>query len=229
MTSWSSPYERRMRRRRRISTLAALLAVFLVLYWLDRSLFHWLYVGDGEPVRKLELRDWYRTLRVTGTLWPWLFIGAAMWLYSRGGKARGRAAWAEARILAAAAVAGGVAEFLQMLTGRLRPNATDGLHVYRGWDRFTNTSGLGLPSSHAAVAFAAAFMVAFIYPRAGVVAVLAAMGCGLSRMLAGAHFATDVFVAAVVGYAMARLIRPGGWRGDKGPGRGKKRKESAGS
>jgi membrane-associated phospholipid phosphatase len=91
--------------------------------------------------------------------------------------------------------------------------------VYRGLlERFRDTSGLGLPSSHAAVAFAAGFMVWFVYPRAGPVALAVAAGCGLTRMLAGAHFGTDVFVAGVVGYAIARLLRPGGWAGHrKGP------------
>ena len=34
-----------------------------------------------------------------------------------------------------------------------------------------------------------------------------------ARVVSGAHFASDIFAAALLGYAVARLLRPGGWRG----------------
>lgn len=215
MSEWLSTYERRERRRRRVRTALGVSVALAALWAVDRSMYHWLKPEDNEALRRLELRDWYRTLRVAGTLWPWLFITAGLWLHARG-RGDEKGGWAAVRILAAAAAGGAVAEVMQMLCGRLRPSETRGEHVYRGLlERFRDTSGLALPSSHAAVAFAAGYMVWFIYPRAGAAALAAAAGCGLTRMLAGAHFASDVFVAGLVGYAMARLLRPGGWAGPR--------------
>lgn len=206
MSRWLYPFERRVRRRRIIRAAVLLVVCYAVLSALDYTLFHALYVGP-ERRSVIEAKDWYRTLRVAGTLFPWLFIGGALWA-ATAKPDRGEGP----RLLAAAALAGAAAELLQMLLGRLRPDATDGRHIYRGLlARFTDTHGLGLPSSHAAVAFGAAFMIAFLYPRAGAIALIAAAGCGLTRLLSGAHFSTDIFVAALVGYAIARLLRPGGW------------------
>ena len=68
------------------------------------------------------------------------------------------------------------------------------------------------------MAFGAAFMVWFLWPAAGLVALLGAGLCGLTRLMAGGHFLSDVLGAALVGYAMSRLMRPGSWRGgDRGP------------
>lgn len=210
MSVWLSGIERRALWSRRRRTLAVLLAVFLALLLLDKTIYERLYVNNPDT-------DFMRTLRVTGSLWPWLFVGAALIAQATALRPRVRGlAGAGAMIFLSAALSGLIAEGLQVLTGRLRPNKADpeGTHQFRGLlDRFHDTSNLAFPSSHAAVAFGAAFLLWFVYPRAGAVALVAAAGCGLTRMLAGAHFASDVFAAAVLGYATARLLRPGGWRG----------------
>jgi membrane-associated phospholipid phosphatase len=218
---WLYPFERRILWRRRAIIAAMLAVVFVALLMLDGRLYHALLTDD---LPRLEGKDWYKAFRVVGTIWPWLFIGGALVLEGIWGA--GRAAGQRFRngvvqlhtagllILASALASGFVAEILQTLAGRLRPNQTGGRHVFRGLiERFQNSDNLGFPSSHAAVAFGAAFMVWFFWPRAGVIALIAAVLCGLTRLWSGAHFATDVLGAALVGYALARLLRPGSWAG----------------
>jgi membrane-associated phospholipid phosphatase len=210
MSRWLYPFERRVAWGRVRRLAIATLLVFLVLLLLDRGLFHALYVGDAR-LEALEGRDWYRTLRVIGTLWLWAPLCGAL-LLAGAPRIRDGAA----RILVSAVLAGLAAEVLQVLAGRLRPNGNDGEHRFRGLiERFSNPDDLAFPSSHAAVAFGAACMAAFLWPRAGVVAVAMAVACGWTRLMSGAHFASDVFGAAVLGYAIARLLRPGGWWGDR--------------
>jgi membrane-associated phospholipid phosphatase len=238
--TWLSPYQREVLWRRRRRALIALLLAFLLLLIFDTALYRLFIVAPApdpyhgtEPLLQAEFsahqanfqatvhgvegRDFYRTFRVAGTLWPWLFICGAIAAHALWSRPRlPRLAGSAAMILLSALASGAAAEALRILTGRLRPIAADprGTHQFKGFlERFGDPSDLAFPSSHAAVAFGAAFMIAFVFPRAGAVALLVATGCGITRMLTGAHFASDVFAAALVGYAVARLLSPGGWRG----------------
>jgi membrane-associated phospholipid phosphatase len=58
------------------------------------------------------------------------------------------------------------------------------------------------------VAFGAAFMLAYLFPRARWVWFALAAGCGITRVLARAHFVSDVVVAAVAALATTALL----WR-----------------
>lgn len=96
-----------------------------------------------------------------------------------------------------AALGGAVAELLKLTLRRGRPALTDGVHVFRPWgDRPFSTAEVGLPSSEAAVAFAAAAMLARLFPEASVLWYGLALGCALSRVASGAHFMGDVVLAA---------------------------------
>lgn len=241
MGRWLYDFERRVLWRRRRRWLVLVLLAFLTVLLLDRTFYHALVVAEYPPrpapdapallvverdeavakfdgaKSRLEELDVYRTFRVAGTVWPWLLICGALIAHAVSVRPRPRAlAGAAVMILLAAMLSGLGAEALRTVTGRLRPIAADlpGTHQFKGlWERFRDPSNLAFPSSHAAVAFGAAFMVAFVFPRAGAVALLAAVGCGITRMAAGAHFASDIFGAALLGYAVARLLRPGGWSG----------------
>jgi membrane-associated phospholipid phosphatase len=186
--------------RRRLGWVLAL-AGLLVVMLTDRRLFHMLYVGAAEKPRLAE-QWWFQALYFTGTVWFWLGIGVLLGVLDRG-PAR---AW---RVPAAAALAGAAAEVAKLLVGRERPidnGVADGAYVYKGLlERFTDPAH-GMPSSHAAVAFGGAIALGLLIPRAMPVAVLAAAGCGLVRLLPGAHFASDVYVGALMGGVAAWLL-----------------------
>jgi membrane-associated phospholipid phosphatase len=111
--------------------------------------------------------------------------------------------------LIAAALGGLAAELLKLLLRRERPEAHAGEYVFRSWSSHPlSTAGLALPSSHALVAFAAAAMLARLYPRASWLWFTLAAGCALTRVLARAHFLSDVTLAAIVGW----LVAAGLWR-----------------
>jgi undecaprenyl-diphosphatase len=116
------------------------------------------------------------------------------------------------------AMAGAGAELLKLVIGRERPTES-GAHVWRGlFSGFDNGTGLGLPSSHAAVAFGGAFAGALLVPRLRCLLVTLACGCGATRMLTGDHFLSDVVGGALLGYASARLV--GVWLGASGSATG---------
>jgi membrane-associated phospholipid phosphatase len=81
--------------------------------------------------------------------------------------------------------------------------------VFRPWsDRPFSTAELGLPSSEAAVAFAAAAVLARLFPEARALWYGVALGCALTRVAARAHFMSDIVFAALVGYVVTLIL----WR-----------------
>jgi membrane-associated phospholipid phosphatase len=149
--------------------------------------------------------DWGRLLRVTGSLVLWAPLALAMGLELRAWQPpRSAGVW---RLLAAPVLAGGVAELLKLLVRRERPGLHEGAYVFRGFaERPFDTHDIGFPSSHAVVAFAGAAVLSRVYPRAGGVAYALALGCAATRVLAQAHFASDVVAGGIAGWAVGAWV-----------------------
>ena len=102
----------------------------------------------------------------------------------------GVAAWILARVLKEAVGRGRPGDLLQEVI--LRDPAA---------------SGLGFVSGHTAVATAVAtVLAAYLGARGTVVAVLAAVSVGISRIYVGAHLPLDVVGGAMMGWALGSLI-----------------------
>ena len=71
---------------------------------------------------------------------------------------------------------------------------------------FSGMSGLTFPSGHTALAFAAFAALAAFFPRGRWWFLILACLVGLSRMLMGEHFLSDVIAGAGVGYASGALL-----------------------
>jgi membrane-associated phospholipid phosphatase len=105
-------------------------------------------------------------------------------------------------------LAGGAAELLKPLVGRYKPEETDGWYALSPLrDRIGDWSDLGMASSHTAVAFAAAFALSCLIPRATPLFILGAVGCAMTRLLAGGHFLSDVYVGILIAYVVTRAVR----------------------
>ncbi len=128
----------------------------------------------------------------------WVAIGAAGWLLDR----HRRDEWARALVSVLGAHAATVV--LKRVVRRLRPNAP-GIEV-----RSTSPSRLSFPSSHAASTTAAALAYGRLLrlPLAPVVPPV----MGVSRLVLGLHFPTDVLVGSLTGVLADRVLRPGGRR-----------------
>lgn len=213
--------------RSRIRTFAAwIIGIALAMCW-DRAAFlHLRAGGPGATAEQahaaaavLEKSSLYQAFYVLGTLWPWLIVAAAMVFADVGGGAA-RALRGVQRalfLMGCTLAAGGATEAAKIFFRRLRPELTDGYYEFRPWsENFWSGSNLGLPSSHAGVAFGAAFAMCWIFPRAAWVFIAAAVGCSISRMLVGAHFFSDVLVGAFMAFWIVEGIR----RAAVGPARG---------
>jgi membrane-associated phospholipid phosphatase len=163
------------------------------------------HLGDRWAYAHLVSRDVYdhdlgRMLRTMGYYPFWVVAGLALWLESRNAR-RGLL------LALTPGVAGLVDEVLKILSQRERPGLHDGAYVFRSFTgAWWKTSDVGLPSSHAMVAFSAAWILCRFYPRASAVWLTLAAGCAITRVEAQAHFLSDVTVAAVAGILVAEGI-----------------------
>lgn len=189
---------------------------------------------DARHQHEREL--WYRVLRNIGSIWVWLILSVLLcsmaWVRSR---RNSRATpwdvaalstgciWQGCVVFLSAGTSGLAAELLKMLIGRERPTRIiDDQLVYQGYRfrailrGFVDASNLGLPSSHAATAAGGAFALAWYLTQRTQrtrtslliwsLALIAVLGCSLTRILAGAHFASDVYAGMVLGWVIAWLF-----------------------
>lgn len=187
--------------------LAGFAALFAIATVFDREITHATFFPDGRD-------DWWRlAIKHVGDITTWVGVGLLAWIVARDWR------W-PAALIGASALGGGLAELLKLLIGRERPVKdfaiqNDAEYVWRPlFDAFRDGSNLGLPSSHAATAFAGAAMLAILLKRNPtrwsrplvVLAYLGAAACAASRVFAGAHFATDVILGALVGILSAHAL-----------------------
>lgn len=187
-------------------TIAATAAAMLV----DRTVFEFINAPTVYD------KDLGRLLRIMGFAGTWLALALAVGLQHSGDDtARATARRRGWLLFWSPMLAGAVAEVLKILVRRQRPALNDGAYGFRDWsERTFSGAGLAFPSSHTAVAFGGAFMLARLFPRARWIGYVLAAGCGITRVLARAHFVSDVAFAAGVGWfvswALWRKWAPGG-------------------
>lgn len=168
----------------------------------------WVWAHLRAP--KVYERDWGRLLRSAGFLPTWLIVAIALWAHDKGSP---KWRWRGGLMLLVPTVAGALAELLKLVFRRLRPGEMSPEYVFRSFlDNPWSNKGLGLPSSHVMVAMGAAVVLARLFPRVWWMWYLIAIGCGLTRMLAVAHYASDVAVAAVVAYIVGDVLMRWGLR-----------------
>ena len=213
----ASPASSRQRPGPEVRFTATLILLFVVAQLTDQWAFHhFAYPAIYES-------GWGRMLRLAGYLPSWAFVALALvlqdwvprlWPTLRQASRRGLL------LFGSPALAGLAAEVLKLTLRRERPGLTNGAHVFRAWsDRAFSSAQLGLPSSEAAVAFAAAAVLARLFPESRVLWYGLALGCALTRVASGAHFLSDVVLGALVGYLVTvSLWRPGGAAGAEGAG-----------
>lgn len=180
--------------------LARIVLISIVAIIVAHVLDGWAWTHLVDP--EVYERDRGRLFRVIGYLPLWLAMGAALWLH--GGDRR------RALLLAFVPALGGLlAEVLKILLRRERPGLHDGEYYFRAFsDQPFSTKVLGLPSSHVLVAFAGAWTLVRLFPRATPIWLAFAAGCALSRVQAHAHFLSDTVVAAVAGFMLVEVV----WR-----------------
>lgn len=197
---------------------ACLALGFVVASLADDAAYHAID-PDLASRERLDQTWWYLALRHCGSLLTWLVLGIVVLsvdrLRRRPADQPGDLPLRGPYIAVAAGTAGLAAELAKLVIGRERPATIQTLEsgvealVYQGYHfrglfaGFADGSNLGLPSSHAATAAGGAFALAMVWPKLWPLALGVSVGCGVSRLLTGAHFASDVYAGIVLGWLIA--------------------------
>lgn len=158
---------------------------------------------------KIEKKDYVQFLRSGGYFPMWLGLALAIALEDcrRAGHCSKASIQRGLELFSAVALAGILAELLKLIFRRERPKMSDGWYVFRSWsERTFDAGGLSMPSSHALLAFAGAATLARFFPAAAPVIWLFALGTATTRVLTGAHYVSDVYVAFLVGWIISTVI-----------------------
>ena len=129
--------------------------------------------------------------------------------------------WAIPRVLVCALAAGATADLLKVFVVRIRPNDIPAAFHGSAWATFhfdrwlpVLTAGSGeqsFPSAHTATACGLAAALIWLYPngRRLFPALVVLVGC--QRIVAGAHYPSDVLFGAAAGCLVATLLLDVGW------------------
>jgi len=180
-------------------------ALWLVLtLWLDKPIFHWL---KDRPYHE---SDFLRLLRVMGVLPTWILVGLALLLVDRVRRQSDglRGIFFRASFLVSCTIVSGiVGEVGKLLIRRERPGLHDAESVFRPYsENFISSSNLATPSTHAIVAFAAAWALYRLHPQGWPVYFFLATGCAATRLMEHAHFLSDVYLACAISYFVVRFL-----------------------
>ena len=138
--------------------LIVALGAMIVATLLDRVCYRTL---TTDRLAELEGQVWYPLLRSFGELrlWGLVAVAAVIW-HSIRAKRRHEPIWdwrtlrAGVLMFSGALAAGGLSEIVKLIVRRYRPNQTDGAYLFKGFEEgVLNSSNVGFPSSHTAVAF----------------------------------------------------------------------------
>ncbi len=132
------------------------------------------------------------------------------------------------RLAATAYISGLTANLFKTLVVRRRPNQFEQLPDTIGgsfegwvaplqlpWDEAFRYAIQSFPSAHTATAFGLAMGLSRLYPQGRTLFLIFAILAGLQRIVAQAHFPTDVVVGAMVGILIGSLLQRDGSRWER--------------
>jgi membrane-associated phospholipid phosphatase len=174
------------------------------------------YLYDFQIERFLKLdnptkSDLIKLFRVWGFLGTWVLIAFTARLLAEPNGPGAMAGWRrhlyrkEWLLFTSPLLSGAAAEIGKIFIRRLRPHG-ESFYVYRSWliDPFSS-SGLGLPSSHTAVALGGTTILLLLFPKLSAPAIVMAVGCMATRIFSGAHYMSDGIGGALIGITSGYL------------------------
>ncbi|OLP60381.1 hypothetical protein BJF93_15665 [Xaviernesmea oryzae] len=128
---------------------------------------------------------------------------------SRARAAALRVSWLGVYLLASVTISGLIANFLKRAIGRARPSLFD-THGAAFFEPFAGRAAFeSFPSGHATTIGALCMAGALIFPRARLFFAAAAVWLGMTRVMVGAHYPSDVSAGLILGGWCALAIALG--------------------
>ena len=178
----------------------------LICFWLEVPFFY--NLSKLANVRAIS--GLLEVLKESGYFFTWVIVSIALLLIDLPKRIKGGYGFAKRAVflITSALLSGLVAEILKLIIRRERPEPLffSGGN-FRGWvGAWWKSNDLGTPSSHAMVAFGAAWALCVLFPQARIIWLFLGVGCALSRMIHQAHLLGDVYIAAVLSYLITQFL-----------------------
>jgi membrane-associated phospholipid phosphatase len=190
------------RRDRNITIGSAFLVALMMIsyYWLDRPAT--LFCRGLNPM-VIQIFQWITELgKSTGYLIGFFLLFLFYKYYRRRQIAANRALF----LFSTVALSGLTTDLIKPLVGRLRPKLLFEANLY-GFDPFRiGYEYNSFPSGHATTVFALAVALSLFFPRWRLPFFSFAFVVGLSRIIVGAHYLSDVLAGAYVGAMTVFLL-----------------------
>ena len=195
-----------------LATFATGFAVAALMLWVDHPLALWMaqfrktaFVNVFEVITDLANSAIWYTVALVGILLAWRqrkldASPEAHTLYTQ----RLRAAL---YVIASMVASGLLINLIKVIVGRSRPKllVNEGIADYTPFDRWYDDCSF--PSGHSQSIWAAMIALAYIFPRWRVPLLLFAVVVSSSRVIVGAHYASDVIAGAFFAFAVALPMR----------------------
>lgn len=187
-------------------------ALWSVTVWIGLAAVPGLILADHSLMGSLQTHQWPILVALMRRA-TWLGYGALDIAILVALAAYGW--WIENPELKVRGLAGGVMvagaglldQAVKNIACRARPNAPHAGDFFCNFPCFpASYSYASFPSGHATTAFATALILAFWYPRQTGLFLGLAVLVGLSRVVLGAHFPSDVLAGAVLGTGIALVV-----------------------
>lgn len=178
----------------------------LVCFWLEVPAFY----STAKFANISGISGLLNLLKEAGYFQTWIIVSAALLLIDLPKKVKGSYNFLRRAVflVSASLVSGIIAEILKLIIRRERPEPLyfNGGN-FRGWvGAWWKSNDLGTPSSHAMVAFGAAWALCILFPQARIVWIFIGVGCAFSRMAHQAHLLGDVYIACVLSYIITKIL-----------------------
>lgn len=196
-----------------------ILALFVLLFfdaYASRSAMAWApeWRQPFQFVTHFGLSDW--VLIPSGIVFLFSFATYRLWRRtSRWRRALYELALLSGFIFAAVAGTGLLVNLLKRLIGRGRPAVFEEFGAFHFQHLFNDWTFQSFPSGHSTTAMATAVVVGFLAPRFFRLFLIIALVTGVSRVVVGDHYPTDVLAGFAIGalgtYAMRNYFARRGW------------------
>lgn len=182
-------------------TVATFLAILYCYLYIDQSTAWWVHTHVSSQYREL-----FKIITEFGDSTYYLIGFALLFFLFRFLWKKSSLERISLFLFASVASSGIVADIVKVIAGRYRPSEllAQGLYGFDFWH--VDRALTSFPSGHTTTAFTLAAAITYLWPKTGIIMWPIALLIGISRIMIGAHYPSDVIGGVFVGIFSTLIV-----------------------